>query len=109
MCTGGFTSKSPEDGWDYLDELAKKSLTWNFEDVGDRAMPNQGPGGSGKFSINEHQAIKTRIEELAQKLEKLELKGVKEVKVVRAVEEICVICETTGHSTDNCSSISTLK
>ncbi|XP_058185804.1 uncharacterized protein LOC131303028 [Rhododendron vialii] len=109
MCSWGFMNKSPDEGWDYLDELAKKSLTWSFEDVGDRAMASQGPGGFGKFSINEHQAIETRMEQLAQKLEKLELKGVKEVKAVRAMKELCVICETTGHSTDNCLSIPTLK
>ncbi|XP_058216900.1 uncharacterized protein LOC131327784 [Rhododendron vialii] len=69
----------------------------------------QGPGGSVKFSINEHNAIETRMEQLAQKLEKLELKGVKEVKALRAVEEMCAICETSGHSTDNCLSIPTLR
>ncbi|XP_058192106.1 uncharacterized protein LOC131309500 [Rhododendron vialii] len=109
MCSGGFMNKSPDDGWDYLDELAKKSLTWNYEDAGDRAMASQGPGGSGKFSINEHNAIETRMEQLAQKLEKLELKGVKEVKAVQAVEEMCAICETSGHSTDNCLSIPTFR
>ncbi|XP_058211495.1 uncharacterized protein LOC131323665 [Rhododendron vialii] len=94
MCFGGFMNKSPDEGWDYLDELAKKSLTWSFEDVGDRAMASQGPEGSRKFSINEHQANETRMEQLAQKLEKLELKGVKEVKAVSAIEELCAICET---------------
>ncbi|XP_058208211.1 uncharacterized protein LOC131321225 [Rhododendron vialii] len=109
MCSGGFMNKSPDDGWDYLDELANKSLTWNYEDAGDRAMASQGPGGSGKFSINEHNAIETRMEQLAQKLEKLKLKRVKEVKALRAVEEMCAICETSGHSTVNCLSIPTLR
>ncbi|XP_058216786.1 uncharacterized protein LOC131327658 [Rhododendron vialii] len=109
MCSGGFMNKSLDDGWDYLDELAKKSLTWNYEDAGDRAMASQGPGGSGKFSINEHNAIETQMEQLAQKLEKLELKGIKEVKAEQAVEEMCAICETSGHSTDNCLSIPTLR
>ncbi|KAI8560119.1 hypothetical protein RHMOL_Rhmol04G0231100 [Rhododendron molle] len=93
---------------DYLDELAKKSLTWNYEDVDDRAMASQGPDGSGNFSINEHHAIKTKMEPLAKKLEKLELKGEKEVKAINRIEEVCVICETMGHTTDNCQSIPAL-
>ncbi|KAI8530053.1 hypothetical protein RHMOL_Rhmol11G0024800 [Rhododendron molle] len=109
MFTGGFMNKSHEDGWEYWDEVAKKSLTWSYEDVADRAMASQGPGGSGKFSINEHQAIETKMEQLAKKLERLELKGEKETMAINHVVEVCVICETMGHTTDNCQKIPAFK
>ncbi|XP_058217027.1 uncharacterized protein LOC131327924 [Rhododendron vialii] len=72
-----FTTKffpTPEDAWDYYESLAEKTQSWQFADPGDRAMFNQGPTGSGKFSIAEHTAFETRLEEIARKLDKLELK-----------------------------------
>ncbi|KAI8568019.1 hypothetical protein RHMOL_Rhmol02G0166100 [Rhododendron molle] len=76
-------------------------------------MRNQGPGGFGKFSVSEHTIFESKLDELSTKLEKMKLdviqvKPVKEVNEVRQVEA-CVICETMGHSTDNCHTIPALR
>ncbi|XP_058222954.1 uncharacterized protein LOC131332672 [Rhododendron vialii] len=120
MGTGDFMGKDPDAAWEFLDALAERAQTWQYIDPGDQAMRNQGPGGSGKFSVNEHNGLETQLDELSLKLDRMKLDSVqakeakeatevKEVKEVRQVEEVCVICETTGHSTDNCHTIPTLR
>ncbi|XP_058217278.1 uncharacterized protein LOC131328345 [Rhododendron vialii] len=120
MGSGDFMGKDLDAAWEFLDALAERAQTWQYIDPGDQAMRNQGPGGSGKFSVNEHNGLETRLDELSLKLDRMKLDSVqakeakeatevKEVKEVRQVEEVCVICETTGHSTDNCHTIPTLR
>ncbi|XP_058223160.1 uncharacterized protein LOC131332866 [Rhododendron vialii] len=120
MGSGDFMGKDPDAAWEFLDALAERAQTWQYIDPGDQAMRNQGPGGSGKFSVNEQNGLETRLDELSLKLDRMKLDSVqakevkeatevKEVKEVRQVEEVCVICETTGHSTDNCHTIPTLR
>lgn len=101
--------KTSDDAWDYLEDLVKKAQTWYCVDPGERVMFNQSSESFGKFSLNEHNAIESRIAQLVQKLDKLELKGAQEVKVVRQFEEAYFICETLGHSTDACPTIPALK
>ncbi|KAI8530539.1 hypothetical protein RHMOL_Rhmol11G0067600 [Rhododendron molle] len=95
MGGGDFMGKTSEDAWDYYETLAEKTQSWQFADPEDRAMFNQGPSGSGKFSIMEHRAFETRLEEIARKLDKLELKSSQsqKVKVACQVEEVSVICK----------------
>ncbi|XP_058189383.1 uncharacterized protein LOC131306969 [Rhododendron vialii] len=114
MGSGDFMVKDPNAAWEFLDALAERAQTWQYIDPGDQAMRNQGPGGSGKFSVNEHNGLETRLDELSLKLDKMKLDSVqvkeaKEVTEVRQVEEVCVICETVGHSTDNCHTIPALR
>ncbi|XP_058185835.1 uncharacterized protein LOC131303061 [Rhododendron vialii] len=111
MGSGDFIRKDPDAAWEFLDALAERAQTWQYIDPGDQAMRNQGPSGSGKFSVSEHNGLETRLDELSLKLDKMKLDStqVKEVKEVRQVEEVRVICETTGHSTDNCHTIPTLR
>ncbi|XP_058217523.1 uncharacterized protein LOC131328620 [Rhododendron vialii] len=114
MGSGDFMGKDPDAAWEFLDALAERAQTWQYIDPGDQAMRNQGPGGSGKFLVNEQNGLETRLDELSLKLDRMKLdskeaKEAKEVKEVRQVEEVCVICETTAHSTDNCHTIPTLR
>ncbi|XP_058208166.1 uncharacterized protein LOC131321178 [Rhododendron vialii] len=114
MGSGDFMGKDPDAAWEFLDALAERAQTWQYIDPSDQAMRNQDPGGSGKFSVSEHNGLETRLDELSLKLDKMKLdsvqvKEVKEVKEVRQVEEVCVICETVGHSTGNCHTIPALQ
>lgn len=111
MGSGDFMGKDPDTAWEFLDALAERAQSWQYIDPGDQAMRNQGPGGSGKFSVNEHNVFETRLDELSTKLDKMKLDAVhvKEVKEVRQLEEVCVICEMVGHSTDNCPTIPALR
>ncbi|XP_058189212.1 uncharacterized protein LOC131306802 [Rhododendron vialii] len=72
-------------------------------------MANHGPSGSGKFSLGKNNALESKIDQLARKMEKMELKGAQEVKVVSKVEEVRIICEVSGHSTNECPNIPAFK
>ncbi|XP_058216933.1 uncharacterized protein LOC131327819 [Rhododendron vialii] len=111
MGNGDFMGKNPDAAWEFLDALVEKAQTWQYINPGDQAMRNQGPNGSGKFSLSEQNGFKTRLDELSMKMDRMKLDAVqvKDVKEVRQVKKVCVICETVGHSTDNCHTIPALR
>ncbi|KAI8542867.1 hypothetical protein RHMOL_Rhmol08G0173400 [Rhododendron molle] len=61
MVDGDFLDKTGVDAWEFLDQLADKNQSWDVVDMGERAMANQGPSGSGKFSLNEPNALESRV------------------------------------------------
>ncbi|XP_058218692.1 uncharacterized protein LOC131329536 [Rhododendron vialii] len=71
MGGGDFMGKNPDDAWEFLDGLAERAQTWQYIDPSEQAMRNQGPSGSGKFSVSEHNVFETKLEELSAKLDKM--------------------------------------
>ncbi|XP_058216887.1 uncharacterized protein LOC131327771 [Rhododendron vialii] len=104
-----FLDKSPDDAWDFLEELAEKHRSWEPSDLGDRAMAAQGPSGSGIFpsSVREHN-VQSQLDKMAKQLEDLKLKQVHQVNEVK-VEEVCALCECPGHLVTACPAFPIVK
>ncbi|XP_058189550.1 uncharacterized protein LOC131307159 [Rhododendron vialii] len=54
-----FLDKSPDDAWDFLDELAEKYRNWEPSDLGNRSMAAQEPSGSDVLpsSVRDHNDV----------------------------------------------------
>ncbi|KAH7848984.1 hypothetical protein Vadar_011351 [Vaccinium darrowii] len=97
-CKGDdFLSKTTDEGWDFLDDLADRQRALEPSDF-DRS----GPSGSNVIPVTiRDQRLQAQVEKMAQKLEELEVRQTRPVHEV-SIEEVCVWCECKGHIATAC-------
>ncbi|KAH7844708.1 hypothetical protein Vadar_030816 [Vaccinium darrowii] len=97
-CKGDdFLSKTADEGWDFLDDLADKQRALEPSDF-DRS----GLSGSNVIPVTlRDQRLQAQVEKITQKLEELEVRQTRPVHEV-SIEEVCVWCECKGHIATAC-------
>lgn len=111
MCNGEFLNKETSDALEYFDFLAENSQSWDYSNPAERTthVVSFDQLNAGKIVFREQEDLSQKFAHLTRKLEKLELTQAKEVAVVAKVDEMCHICDTLGHSTNECPTIPAFK
>ncbi|XP_057513288.1 uncharacterized protein LOC130795259 [Actinidia eriantha] len=103
LSNGRFLSKTPEEAWDYFDELTANNQTWEM------AGTTEPTRATGKYVLHDvgDDDVRTQLVKLTRQLEMLTTKKVHEVSTKEV--EPCRLCEGVEHSTHDCPSIPVLK
>ena len=70
MCQGQFMNKEPIEAWQFLEDLAEKSLQWEITRESDRHTPSRG----GVYQVQSSLAEEAKFASLIRMIEALELK-----------------------------------
>ncbi|KAG5549470.1 hypothetical protein RHGRI_014717 [Rhododendron griersonianum] len=97
-CKGDdFLSKTADQAWDFLDDLADRQRALEPSD-----FERSGPSGSSVVPVTiRDQRLQAQVEKMAQRLEELEVRQARPVHEV-SIEEVCVWCECKGHTATVC-------
>ena len=69
MCQGQFMYKEPSEAWQFLEDLAEKSLQWKMTRESERPIPSRGE----MYQVQTFLAVEAKIAILTHRLEALEL------------------------------------
>ena len=107
MCNGLFYSKTVEEAWEFLVDLAEKTQQWSpqeFDRTGTSPAQQATPGGM--YTLKPDDALNAKLETLiSQKMKAMELKSVSET----SVELACAVCRHVGHDTERCPTLPALQ
>ena len=98
MCQGKFMDKNVEEAWQYFEELAEKTMSWQST-----RKPNQEPEKSnsskGVHVVGNSIATEAKLATLTRRLEALETNN------VSSQLSICANCRSPNHVIENCPEI----
>ena len=105
MCNGEFLQKDPDEAFEYLDDLAEKSYTWNGP------SPMDKPRSTGIYQLREEDNVKSQIESLRQQFEAFKSQEGRGIHMAAKVEtrDPCFICGGTEHQPQECPTLGELR
>ena len=80
MCQGAFMKKNEDEAWEFLGDLAEKTMQW--ESTNDQLIDKPTPSKGGIHSIESSIATEAKYNTLARRLEALEMKEKAQVNQV---------------------------
>ena len=96
MCQGQFMNKEPIEAWQFLEDLAEKSLQWKITRKPDRHTPSRG----GVYQVQPSLAEEAKFASLIHRIETLELKEHTQVNQVATTTYNG--CNATDHTLEGC-------
>ena len=99
MCGGEFCNKNVREAWDFLGEVAEKSMQWEAIRTPEVPTPFKG----GIYPIAQVPETDARLSAVIRRIEALELRPTPK-PMNSATSQVCLVCCATDHSVENCPS-----